>query len=233
MLELEGGETVTAKSLLIASGAEYRRLPVEDCERFEGRGVYYAATPSEAPLCRGAEIVIVGGGNSAGQAAVFLSNYARKVLLVCRGDSLARSMSSYLVHRIETTPNIEVLLRTEVGAMRGNGDLAEVELADAGRRRSRAPSRRRRSFPSSAPCPTPTGSRPRSSATRTSSCAPGQTLAGSPHWKLKRPPFLLETSRPGVFAAGDVRAGSVKRVASAVGEGSMAVQFVHEFLKEM
>ena len=232
MLELEGGETVTSKSLLIASGAEYRRLPVEDCDRFEGRGVYYAATPSEAPLCRGAEIVIVGGGNSAGQAAVFLSTTRARSSSSCRGDSLAQSMSSYLVHRIETTPNIEVLIRTEVGAMRGDGQLAEVDLRtrDAAEtphgRDARALLLHRRRAPHRlAPA--------RSRARRGHFVRTGQALASSPHWKLKRPPFLLETSRPGVFAAGDVRAGSVKRVASAVGEGSMAVQFVHEFLKEM
>ncbi len=232
VLELEGGETVTSKSLLIASGAEYRRLPVEDCDRFEGRGVYYAATPSEAPLCRGAEIVIVGGGNSAGQAAVFLSNYARKVLLVCRGDSLARSMSTYLVHRIETTPNVEVVVRTEVGAMRGNGQLAEVDLRTRGAAEPRTVATPALfSFIGAVPHTDwlpPEVERDEDQFVRT-----GQALASSPHWKLKRPPFLLETSRPGVFAAGDVRAGSVKRVASAVGEGSMAVQFVHEFLKEM
>ena len=232
VLELEDGETITAKSLLIASGAQYRKLAVEGCEAFEGRGVYYAATPSEAPFCRGIDVVIVGGGNSAGQAAVYLSDYARKVLLVCRGDSLAQNMSAYLVHRIETTPNIEVLNRTEVVSMRGDGHLAEVELQTKGVEGIRTVQTSALfSFIGATPYTDwlpPEVERDERDFVRT-----GQTLASSPHWRLKRPPFLLETSRPGVFAAGDVRAGSVKRVASAVGEGSMAVQFVHEYLKEM
>jgi len=232
VLELEGGETITAKSLLIASGAQYRKLAVEGCEAFEGRGVFYAATPSEAQFCRGADVVIVGGGNSAGQAAVFLSEYARKVLLVCRGESLAQSMSTYLVHRIETTPNIDVQTRTEVVGMRGDSQLAEVDLRTAGMESIRTVKTPMLfSFIGATPHTDwlpPEVERDERQFVRT-----GQTLASSPHWKIKRQPFLLETSRPGVFAAGDVRSGSVKRVASAVGEGAMAVQFVHEYLKEM
>jgi len=232
VLELEGGETITAKSLLIASGAQYRKLAVEGCEAFEGRGVFYAATPSEAQFCRGADVVIVGGGNSAGQAAVFLSEYARKVLLVCRGESLAQSMSTYLVHRIETTPNIDVQTRTEVVGMRGDSQLAEVDLRTAGVESIRTVKTPMLfSFIGATPHTDwlpPEVERDERQFVRT-----GQTLASSPHWKIKRQPFLLETSRPGVFAAGDVRSGSVKRVASAVGEGAMAVQFVHEYLKEM
>ena len=130
MLHLDGGETVTAKCLLIATGADYRRLDVEGCERFEGRGVYYAATSNEAQLCRGADVVVVGGGNSAGQAAVFLAGHARKVYLVVRGDDLYKNMSSYLARRIEQTPNIEVLLNTEVRRMHGDGHLAAVEIVN-------------------------------------------------------------------------------------------------------
>jgi thioredoxin reductase (NADPH) len=232
VLELAGGESITAKSLLIASGAQYRKLAVEGCEAFEGRGVYYAATPAEAADCRGADVVVVGGGNSAGQAAVFLSDYARKVLLVCRGDSLAKAMSAYLVHRIETTPNIEVFTRTEVAAMRGDGHLAEVDLRTKGVDGfRRVETSMLFSFIGATPHTgwlPPEIERDEREFVRT-----GQALASSPQWKLQRQPFLLETSRPGVFAAGDVRSGSVKRVASAVGEGAMAVQFVHEYLKEM
>ena len=130
MLHLDGGETVTGKCLLIATGAEYRRLGVEGCEPLEGCGVYYAATPSEAQLCRGSEVVVVGGGNSAGQAAVYLAGQARKVYLVVRADDLYKNMSSYLAHRIEQTPNIELLLNTEVVRMRGDGHLSEVELVN-------------------------------------------------------------------------------------------------------
>jgi len=231
VLGLEGGETIAARCLLISTGAQYRRLPVEGCERFEGSGVYYAATFNEAQLCRAQDVVIVGGGNSAGQAAVFLAGYARKVLIVVRADDLGKSMSSYLVRRIRQIPNIEVLLRSEVKEMSGDGHLTGVEIVndDTGEvRRVETPALF--SFIGAVPR---TDWLPREiekdgkDFVRT-----GSGLAGSPHWTARRQPFLLETSRPGVFAAGDVRSGSVKRVASAVGEGAMAVQFVHEFLKE-
>lgn len=232
VLGLEGGETVVAKCLLIATGAEYRRLDVEGCDRFEGRGVYYAATSIEAQLCQGTDVVLVGGGNSAGQAAVYLSQSVRKVFLLIRGDDLCKSMSAYLAHRIMNTPNIEVLRCTEVTRMCGDGPLSSVEIVNktSGEKKT---------------IETPAvfsfiGAVPRTdwlpaeiekddkNFVRT-----GITLAESPRWTPKRQPFLLETSRPGIFAAGDVRSGSVKRVASAVGEGSMSVQFVHEFLKAM
>ncbi|MGZ6033523.1 MAG: FAD-dependent oxidoreductase, partial [Isosphaeraceae bacterium] len=130
VLQSEGKETIVAKCVLIATGADYRRLTVEGCERFEGCGVYYAATPIEAQLCRGSEVVVVGGGNSAGQAAVFLAGQVRKVYLVIRGDNLYKNMSSYLACRIEDTPNIEVLRNTEVRRLVGDGYLTSVELID-------------------------------------------------------------------------------------------------------
>ena len=138
VLHLDNGETVSAKCLLIATGADYRRLDVEGCERFEGCGVYYAATPVEAQLCKGSDVVVVGGGNSAGQASVFLSGQVRKVYLAVRGDDLYKNMSSYLAHRIEQTPNIELLLDTEVARMRGDGHLSEVDLVNkkTGQRRT-------------------------------------------------------------------------------------------------
>jgi thioredoxin reductase (NADPH) len=232
VLELDGGESVTAKCLLIATGAEYRRLNVEHCSRFEGAGVYYAATANEVEMCRGTDVVLVGGGNSAGQAAVYLSQNARKVFLLIRGDDLCKSMSSYLAHRIMNTPNIEILRCTEVAAMSGDDHLSSIEILDkvAGKKRT-IETVAVFSFIGATPrtdwLPAEI-ERDDKSFVRT-----GITLADSPHWKLKRQPFLLETSRPGVFAAGDVRSGSVKRVASAVGEGSMSVQFVHEYLKTM
>ena len=232
VLQLEDGQSVTAKCLLIATGAEYRRLPAEGCERYEGRGVYYAATPNEASLCRGAEVVVVGGGNSAGQAAVFMSGQARKVNLVIRGDDLNKNMSSYLVHRIERTPNIEVLRNTTVETMAGGDHLASIELLD-----SKTGTRRTLETPAVfsfiGATPRTEWLPPEIETDAKGFVLTGAALASSPHWTAKRQPFLLETSRRGVFAAGDVRAESVKRVASAVGEGSMAVQFVHEFLKEM
>jgi len=232
VLRLDGGETVTAKCLLIATGADYRRLAAEGCEQFEGSGVYYAATSTEAPLCRAAEVVVVGGGNSAGQAAVFLSGIARKVYLVIRGDNLYKDMSSYLVRRIEQTSNIEVLLNATVRRMLGDRHLNAVEIVN-----HKTDETRRLETPALFSF---IGAVPRTDwlpaeierddkgFVRT-----GSALAQSLHWTARRPPFLLETSRPGVFAAGDVRSGSVKRVASAVGEGAMAVAFVHEYLKEM
>ena len=232
VLHLDGGETVTAKCLLIATGADYRRLSAEGCEQFEGSGVYYAATRTEEPLCREAEVVVVGGGNSAGQAAVFLAGVARKVYLVVRGDSLYLDMSSYLAWRIEQTPNIEVHLNTEVRQMHGDTRLRSVEIVNNKTGEVRTlETPVLFSFIGAVPridwLP-PEIERDDEEFIRT-----GASLALSPHWTAQRQPFLLETSHPGVFAAGDVRSGSVKRFASAVGEGAMAVQFVHEYFKTM
>jgi thioredoxin reductase (NADPH) len=232
VLRLDGGETVAAKCLLIASGAEYRRLEVEGCARFEGRGVYYAATPNEAQICRGSEVVIVGGGNSAGQAAVFLSGHARRVLLLIRGDDLYKNMSSYLARRIEQTANIELRCNTVIRRMSGDGHLAAVEVANhktGAERMVETPA----VFSFIGAVPRTDWLPPEIERDAKDFVLTGPAMAKSPHWTARRQPFLLETSRPGVFAAGDVRSGSVKRVASAVGEGAMAVQFVHEYLKEM
>jgi thioredoxin reductase (NADPH) len=232
VLGLDGGETVVAKCLLIATGAEYRRLGVEGCERFEGAGVYYAATFNEAQMCKGTDVMVVGGGNSAGQAAVFLSGHTRKVFVVIRGDDLYKNMSSYLARRVEQTPNIEVLRNTTIQRMSGNSHLSEVEIInDKTGEVKRLTVSALFSFIGAVPhtdwLPEEI-ERDEKGFVRT-----GIALAQSPHWTQRRQPFLLETSRPGVFAAGDVRSGSVKRVASAVGDGAMAVQFVHEYLKEM
>ena len=232
VVHLDGGETVTARCLLIATGANYRRLGVEGCERFEGTGVYYAATVAEAQLCQGSQVVVVGGGNSAGQAAVFLSGHARQVLILIRGDDLYKNMSSYLARRIEQTANIELLTDTTIRQMSGNGHLDSVDIVNSKTGEGRT-------------VETPgvfsfIGADPRTSwlppeieRDAKGFVRTGTEVARSPHWTSGRQPFLLETSRPGVFAAGDVRSGSVKRVASAVGEGAMAVQFVHECLKHM
>ncbi len=231
VLHLDEGETVKARCLLIATGADYRRLDVEGCEPLEGRGVYYAATPLEAQMCQGSEVVVVGGGNSAGQGAVFLAGEVRRVYLVIRGDSLYDNMSDYLARRIEDTPNIEVLLNTEVRRMSGEGFLRAVELVDRKTGEARTiETPALFSFIGATPRTDwlpPEIERDDKGFVRT-----GLDLSPSCH-EDGRQPFLLETSRPGVFAAGDVRSGSVKRVASAVGEGAMAVQFVHAYLKQM
>jgi thioredoxin reductase (NADPH) len=230
VLHLDGGERVTARCVLIATGAHYRRLAAEGCEQFEGKGVYYAATLTEAPLCRSAEVVVVGGGNSAGQGAVFLADVARRVYLVVRDANLSRGMSAYLARRIEQIPNIEVLLHTEVRRMTGDDHLRAVELVDnkTGETRMLA-TPALFSFIGAVPHTDWFAAdidKDASGFIRT-----GAAVTPSPRWTARRPPFLLETSRSGVFAAGDVRAGSIKRVASAVGEGAMAVAFVHEYLR--
>jgi len=230
-LDAGGGAPIAAKCLLIATGAQYRKLGVRGVEKFEGAGLYYAATPAEALLCRGCPAIVVGGGNSAGQAAVFLASHASRVLLLIRGNDLNRNMSSYLVDRIAQTPNIDLLVNTTIQEMTGNGHLSAVEIVNgASGQEQTVETPAVFSFIGATPLTNwlpAEVERDAKGFVRT-----GAAVAQSPHWSAARAPFLLETSRRGVFAAGDVRSGSVKRVASAVGEGAMAVQFVHEYLKE-
>ena len=230
-LHLDGGETVMTKCLLIATGADYRRMTAEGCEQFEGCGVYYAATFNEAQMCKGSDVVVVGGGNSAGQAAVFLSAQSRRVYLVIRGNDLGKDMSSYLVHRIEETPNIEVLRNTEVRRMSGDLYLRSVELINTKTGEVKT-LEVQALFSFIGAMPRTDWLPPEIEKDTKNFIRTGPALSQSAHWTAMRQPFLLETSRPGVFAAGDVRSGSVKRVASAVGEGAMAVQFVHQYLRE-
>jgi thioredoxin reductase (NADPH) len=232
MLHFDDGVTLSTKCLLIATGASYRRLGVHRCEEFEGRGVYYAATPMEAQMCRGAEVIVVGGGNSAGQAAVFLASQVQRVYLTIRRDNLYRGMSSYLAQRIEGTGNIEVLANTEIARMNGDGHLSSVEIVSKSTGKSRTltcPAL----FSFIGAVPRTDWLPPEIERDAKGFVNTGPAVADSAQWSLGRHPYLLETSKPGVFAAGDVRSGSVKRVASAVGEGSMAVQFVHEYMKSM
>ena len=232
-ITLADGSLVHARSIIVASGVEYRRLALENLERFEGVGVYYAATATEARLCAGDEVVVVGGGNSAGQAAVFLSGHAAHVHVLVRGSGLADTMSRYLVRRIEDTPNITLRAHTEIVALEGNDRLAVVKWRGPVGVEARE---MRRVF-------VMTGADPN---TRwLSGCVAldekgfvktgldltsGDLAAG--RWPLTRAPFIVETNRRAIFAVGDVRSGSVKRVAAAVGEGSICVQLVHRALAE-
>jgi thioredoxin reductase (NADPH) len=232
VLHLANGEQVRAKALIIASGADYRRLDVEHRERFDGAGVYYAATPMEAQMCGGETVVVVGGGNSAGQACLSLVECARKVYLLIRGRDLGESMSDYLVQRILESRNIELLTHTEISRMFGESHLEGVELKN-----SQSGERRVISvggvFSFIGANPRTAWLPPEIETDAKGFIKTGPRVAGSKQWARGRAPFYLETSRAGIFAAGDVRSDSIKRVGSAVGEGAMAVQFVHEYLKEL
>ena len=230
-LRAEGCDVgLRAKCVLIATGAEYRRLAAEGREEFEGTGVYYAATGREAQLCRGSTVIVAGGGNSAGQAAMFLSENCAKVLLVIRGEALAKSMSSYLSRRVEAKENIEILAHTEIRRMMGNKALEAAELEDA-RTHERRTIQTSAIFSMIGALPCTSWLPPEIECDEKGFIKTGPAVADAPAWKgAKRSPGPLETSRPGIFAAGDVRSGSVKRCAAAVGEGGMAVAGVHEVL---
>jgi len=227
-LTLDSGETLRSRSVVVASGARYRRPEIEKLEKFEGRGVWYWASPIEARLCAEQEIVLVGGGNSAGQAAVFLSGHARKVHMLIRGGGLGASMSRYLIERIEATPNIELVFNTEVVALEG-GEHGFLERA---RWRSRLSGDESTIaihnlflFAGAEPA---TGWLAGCGVTLDRG---GFVVTGAQSEQNQgRPVPPLETSVPGVFAVGDVRSGSVKRVGGAIGEGAQVVAALHGFL---
>ena len=234
-VQIEDGPRVPARTVIIATGAEYRRPPLDNLSQFEGAGVYYWATFVEAQLCGSEEVIVVGGGNSAGQAAVFLSQTARHVHVCVRAGGLADSMSRYLVRRIEENPAITLHTRTEIVRLEGDHHLERVQWRHNESGRVEAKDVRHVFLM--------TGAVPNTSwlggcvaldakeFIKTGSDLSREELAAT-HWPLTRPPYLLETSLPGVFAVGDVRAGNVKRVASAVGEGSIAITFAHRVLHE-
>ncbi|HEX8859358.1 MAG TPA: FAD-dependent oxidoreductase [Actinomycetes bacterium] len=236
LVRLADGRAIRARSVLIATGARYRRLDVPRLEEFEGSSVYYAATEIEARMCRNDPVVVVGGGNSAGQAAAFLAAHAAEVRLLIRHGDLGRDMSRYLVDQIERTPGIEVLRHTEVRELLGDDSLEAVVVED-----NRTGERRRRDARSLFVF---IGAEPHARWLADQLAlddrgfiltgADTRTDADDPLWLAAgRQPLPLETNRPGVFVAGDVRSGSIKRVASAVGEGAMAVQLVHEYLERV
>lgn len=228
----DGSGEIEARALIVATGVSYRRLDASGLDEFTGRGVYYGVNASEAGQCQGEDVYIVGAANSAGQAALNLSRFAKRVVLVVRAAALAGTMSKYLVERIEGTPNIEVRYRSEVVAGRGDGHLEGLTLADQGSGvTEEVPSSWLFIFIGATPHTEWLGS----DVARDDKgfIITGQDLlapAHARHWPLPRPPFTLETSVPGVFAAGDVRLDSMKRVASAVGEGAMSIYLVHRYL---
>jgi thioredoxin reductase (NADPH) len=229
----DGGEVV-AHAVLLATGIAYRKLGVPGADALTGRGVFYGSASTEAPACVGNDVYIVGGANSAGQAAVFLARHARRVTMLVRADSLEKSMSYYLIRQIDEIPNIEVRLGTEVGAVHGDEHLEGLTLCG---RASRSEETVRAGYVFVF-----IGAAPRTEWLDgvVARDAKGFVLTGPdlvvdgrrpPGWVPDRDPYYLEASAPGIFAAGDVRANSVKRVASAVGEGAMAIQLIHGYLE--
>jgi thioredoxin reductase (NADPH) len=236
-VELDGGEALPARAIVIATGAQYKKPHLKDLEKFEGEGIYYGATYIESQLCESDEVAVVGGGNSAGQAAVFLSQSARKVHMLVRSSELASTMSRYLIQRLTENPQIEMHYNTEITALEGGERLERVVWRD-----------KKTGEASTHHVPhvfIMTGASPRTGWLR--GCLAmddkGFILTGrdldagvapdqGPQWPLARIPQMLETSLPGVFAVGDARAGNVKRVASAVGEGAISIHMVHRALAE-
>jgi thioredoxin reductase (NADPH) len=234
IVELESGARIAARTIVIATGAEYRRPPCKNLSRFEGAGVYYGATFVESQLCSGEEVIVVGGGNSAGQAAVFLAETTKRVHMLVRSAGLAESMSRYLIRRIEETATIVLWPYTEIVAIEG-GDHLEFVRWHNNQTGQTEEHKIRHIF-------VMTGADPNTSwldgcvALDKGFIKTGPDISpdnlSAAAWPIMRQPYLLETSLPGVFAVGDVRGGSIKRVASAVGEGSIAISFVHKVLQE-
>ncbi len=237
-VKLDGGETLAARTIVIATGVQYNKLALPNLERFEGNGVYYGATYMESQLCAGEEVAVIGGGNSAGQAASFLAQTASRVHMLVRAGELSSTMSRYLIQRLEENPKVDLHYQTEISGLEGAEHLERLTWRD---RVTGAESEHdiRHLF-------TMTGASPRTEWLK--GCIAldqkGFILTGrdldmagvsdvNPHWPLDRAPEMMETSLPGVFAVGDVRAGNVKRVASAVGEGAISIHLVHRALAEL
>jgi len=229
-LHLDGGDVLHGRTIVLACGVSWRNLDVPGFPELTGRGVYYGASPSDAAATHGHDVHVIGAGNSGGQAAMFFSNHARSVTIVCRGESLEKSMSSYLIRQLATRANVNVRVRSEIVAAHGDDALEEVEIVDhsSGKVEREASGGVYIFIGADAE----TGWLPPEIALDQR----GFVLTGADvptaEWARERDPFLLETSVPGVFACGDVRSGPVKRVAAAVGEGSMAIAFIHQYLRD-
>jgi thioredoxin reductase (NADPH) len=230
-VHLDGGDVIRARTIVLACGVSWRRLQIEGFDRLAGRGICYGASRSEASTTHGEDVHIVGAGNSAGQAALFLSTHARSVTILCRGASLGASMSQYLVDQIAHRSNIGARMGAEVAAVHGDAALEAIDVRDrATGEVTRIPSGGLFIFIGA---DAETGWLPPDIALDDKGFVlTGAEVRAANGWPLERDPYLLETSVPGILACGDVRLGPVKRVAAAVGEGSMAIAFVHQYLRD-
>jgi thioredoxin reductase (NADPH) len=230
-VSLDGDDVLRTRTIVVATGVTWRHLPIEDFERLVGKGIHYGAVRSEAPATHGLDVHIVGAGNSAGQAALFFAGHARRVTILCRSETVAKSMSQYLIEQIETKPNIEIAVQAEVTAVHGDVCLEAIDVTyGATGETARLESGGLFIFIGA---DADTGWLPDEIALDDRGYVlTGPAVRASGGWTLNRDPFLLETSIPGVFACGDVRSSPIKRVAAAVGDGSMAIAFVHQYLQE-
>jgi thioredoxin reductase (NADPH) len=235
-LKLNDGTEVSCHALILATGVQWRTLGIPGIERFQGAGVYYGAGPTEAISCRDEDIYIVGGANSAGQAAMFFSQYARRVVMLVRGSSLAATMSQYLIDQIQKTENIHVECHTRVTSVEGDDRLRSISITcDTSGETQTVPASALFIFIGAEPCTSWLDGVVERDSRGFVLTGPDLIRDGKPPkgWSLDRDPGLLETNVPGIFAVGDVRHGSIKRVASGVGEGSVAIQFVHQYLSKV
>jgi thioredoxin reductase (NADPH) len=230
-IHLDGGDVLRARTIILACGVAWRKLAVEGFEELAGKGIFYGAARSEAPNTHGLDIHLIGAGNSAGQAAMFFSSHAKTVTILYRGDTLEKSMSRYLVEQLATRPNIKVAFGTEVVAARGDGALESLEIRNAANGETATVESGGLFIFIGADAETQ-WLPPEIALDEKGYVLTGRDVIAAERWELDRDPYLLETSVPGVFACGDVRFGPVKRVAAAVGEGSMAIAFVHQYLRE-
>jgi thioredoxin reductase (NADPH) len=234
-VQIDNGEPVPARALIIATGVEYRKPALENASQFQGAGVYYGATPMEAQLCVGEDVIVVGGGNSAGQAAAFLAEKAKRVHMLVRGDGLVDTMSRYLIRRIEDNPAIDLRTHAQIVVLEGNGHLERVRWRDD-RTGGLETNDIRHVFMMTGAVPNTRWLQQCVVLDDKGFIKTGPDLSqgdlAAAGWPLTRPPYLLETSGTVVFAIGDVRGGNIKRVVSAVGEGSIAVAFVHQVLHQ-